>query len=345
MNENKFLLVKGHSGLGNRMLSALNGILYARLTGRRLIVDWRDRMYSNDGSNVFHRFFHCSPCRPDDEIPDTDSVSPDIWRGRLREDAEDMVRRYGDFNDSGTWQKFSIDLTKPDYCEDVLVLWTYHHKLELLSAHFKGEFEELSRMSKKAILSGLLREDLALHPKIRERVDRFGENSFGKKTVGVHVRYTDHRANLWSILKKLNEMLNREPGLQIFLATDNVQIKNMFEESYPGLITTPHWYPAPGLRLHKDCPDRTESGIEALVDLYLLAECDYLIIDRSSSFSYIADLLTDAPDSQIFDVGKIKKLPPLLRRSLWRLMLKLGLFSWGLSVLGKFVRMQKLFSR
>ena len=52
MNEDKYLIVKGLAGLGNRMLSALTGILYARLSGRRLIIDWRDPTYSSDGSNA-----------------------------------------------------------------------------------------------------------------------------------------------------------------------------------------------------------------------------------------------------------------------------------------------------
>lgn len=60
-------------------------------------------------------------------------------------------------------------------------------------------------------------------------------------------------------------------------------MKNMFEENYPGVITTPHWYPTPGLPMHgsQECPDRIEHGVETLADLYLLAECDYLIIDTS----------------------------------------------------------------
>ena len=344
---NKFLLVKGSSGLGNRIECVLTAVLYARLTGRRLIVDWTDNVYSNDESNVFHRFFQCSLCNPTDQIPDTDSVNPSIWRGHLHESAKHMVKHYANSTNQEIWRRFSFNLTKLDHQEDVLVMWTYHEKLDLFRAHFKGEFKELSQMSRKAILSKLLREDLILHPEIQERVNRFKENNFHKKTVGVHVRYTDHRGNLWTTLKELKSVLNSEPGLQIFLATDNIQIKNMFEESYPNLITTPHWYSTAGLPLHgnRNCPDLLESGVEALVDLYLLAECDYLILDNSSSFSYLANLLTKTRDSHIFGVSNRRKLSPRLRKLSWWLMVKLGLFSWGLSTFGKFVRIQKFLSR
>ena len=121
----------------------------------------------------------------------------------------------------------------------------------------------------------------------------------------------------------------------------------MFEASYPGVIFTPHWYSStPGLAIHenRNCPDPIESGIEALVDLYLLAECDYLIIDTSSSFSYVAKLLTKAPDANIFDVGQRKKPSPYMQRLTTLLMLKLGLYSWGLRVLSRFVRIQRSFN-
>jgi hypothetical protein len=258
-----------------------------------------------------------------------------------------MGRRYGiNENPREIRKKFSIDLTNLDYQEDGLVMLTYREEVDLLRSHFEGRLKEFSQLSKKEILSKLLREDLILHPQIRERVDRFKNDNFSRKTVGVHVRYTDHRVSLWSILQRLNTLLKREPELQVFLATDNIKIKNMFEESYPGVITTPHWYPTPGLLLHgnKKCSDLVESGVEALIDLYLLAECNYLIIDTSSSFSYVARRLTNAQDSNIFNVWRGGKLSPRLRNLVWRLMLKLGLFSWGLSLLGKFVRIQKLFN-
>ena len=48
----KFLLVKGRSGLGNRLEVLMGGLVYARLTNRQVVVDWRDREYSNDKSDV-----------------------------------------------------------------------------------------------------------------------------------------------------------------------------------------------------------------------------------------------------------------------------------------------------
>lgn len=348
MNGSKFLLVKGRSGLGNRMLSALTGILYARLTDRRLLVDWSDPLYSDDGSNAFHRVFRCLSCSPTSGIPATDSVFPSIWRGHLHESSTVMQGRYRPHTSPESWQQLSsIDLTKLDYQEDVVVMWTSTEKVGLLRDHLSAQFKELEGVTKQAILSKLLREDLLLQPEIRERVVHFKDNQFRMATVGVHVRYSDHRSHLWAILKALNTLLKSEPNLQIFLSTDNIAVKKMFEESYPRVITTPHWYPPPGLSWTSTeiCPNRIENSIEALVDLYLLAECDYLIIDTSSSFSLVASLLTRAPRSNIFNVKRRGKRRAKRRRLIWGLWLKLDLFTWGLRVMRMAVKMQRFYNQ
>lgn len=348
MNGSKFLLVKGRSGLGNRMLSALTGILYARLTDRRLLVDWSDPLYSDDGSNAFHRFFQCSLYGPTDDIPATDSVHPSIWRGRLHESSTIMQGRYGPHTSPESWRQLSsIDLTKLDYQEDVVVMWTSTEQVGLLRHHLAAQFKECEGATKGAILTKLLQEDLILQPEIRERVAHFRDKNFGTATIGVHVRYSDHRVHLWAILKKLNALLKDRPNLKIFLSTDNIAVKEMFEQSYPCVITTPHWYPPPGLSLTKTLtrPNRAEQGIEALVDLYLLAECKYIIIDTSSSFSYVASHLTRAPRSHIFNVKRRGKRRAKQRRLMWRLWRKLGLFTWGLRVMRMAVKMQRFYNQ
>lgn len=331
MGGDKYLLVKGIAGLGNRILAVLTGILYARLSGRILVVDWRDSSYSNDGSNAFPHLFHCPSCRSTEDIPATDSVQPAVWRGRLHESVERLRKLFG--NNKEFWLMSSIDMDRLDYPEDVLVMWTYIDKVEEIRKHFKTALNEFHQASRKEILNRLLREDLPIHPSIRERVDGFKKKFLSGKTVGIHVRFTDHRANLKSILNKLDVLLRQEPELQLFLATDNLMVKNLFEERYRTVITTQHWYPAPGSRIHQnpDCTDRLENAIEALVDLYLLAECDYLIVDTSSMFSYLGVLLTRSPDSQIINVNPVDrggKGYTRTRRMIWRLLVKLKLFTW-----------------
>jgi len=343
MDDRAFVLVKGRAGLGDRIISALGGILYARLTNRRLFIDWRDTTYSDDGSNVFHRYFVCSSCGPDDEIPPADSISPIARRDRLEESAPTMGVHTGRHGASSRPDSTSKQERQLGGGHDGVVSWFDLSDIRSMIQHLDGPTRKALGGRITPIVRRALRDDLLLHPDIRQRVDRFKSKHFKQRTVGVHVRYSDHRTSLGAVFKQVDALLRREPDLQIFLATDNPDVKRAFDEGYPAVISTPHWYPPSGFPAHGHAasPSRKEHGIEALVDLYLLAECEYLIIDTSSSFSRVARWLTTAPRSNVFDV-RGRKVPKRFRRRIWHLWLRLGLFRWGPNVLRRWARMRQL---
>jgi Nodulation protein Z (NodZ) len=329
----RVLLTKGTQGMGNRIGSLLTAILYARLSARKLIVDWTDECYSTDGRNAIHDFFE-GPFHPlHYEILEQESIAPVIWQNHIRESANSLRGRYGG-NRADVWQKFSVDIRKLDHPETVAVLWTYSPQVDLLRPHLLGT--EFEGQSTDAILRKLIREDLTLRPHVREKVRQFKRERFRGKTVGVHVRYTDYQTRLLAAVGKVNQLLKREPATQIFLATDNIQIKKLFEKLYSSVISTDHRYSYPGDRLHygKGRQDPTSDGISALVDMYLLAECDELIVDTGSSFPSISVLLSNLPREHITDLRLHGRLPGKLEYMKWRAMLKSGFFTTGLDALG-----------
>jgi hypothetical protein len=343
MSRERYLLVKGQGGLGDRIQSLLTALVYAPLSGRRLVVDWSDSFYSATGENVFPLYFQSPLSDPGLEITDRCSVSPPIWSGHLGESVGAMRLRY-DLRRRGideVRRELSIDPGRLDYDAEVAVIWVHRAQVERLRGHFSGALGAFADADGDRILRQLLRDQLRLHPRLQERVARFERSRFRRPTVGVHVRYTDYRASLGAILWRLRWLLRCEPGLQPFLATDNERIKRLFETAFPSVITAPHWYPAKaGRSLHRsrERPDPTERGAEALVDLYLLAACDYLIVDPGSSFGRVAMLLSQAPAARLFSVVNRSDLPPLLHRWSYRLMhrwgyplwLHSGVFDWGL---------------
>jgi len=341
--DDKFVVVKGIAGLGNRILCALGGILYARLTARTLVVDWSDPIYSSSGDNVFHRFFSSASCPRSNEIPTTGSVCPVIWRGRLHESAPQIAKQFT-YNPDDIRRELSIDLSRLDYQEHVAVIVQYDASMERLRPHFQGPFQDLAKMPDRAILAMLLRQDLTLHPEIRERVDQFKRSHFGPRIVGVHIRYSDYRVRILAIIRQLNALLKRERQLQVFLATDNSEIKKMFESNYSGVITTPHWYADPGRSIHRNpkSPDSTETAIEALLDLYLLAECSHLIIDESSSFSALASLLSLAPASNKINVATRDKGNRRVRGTITRLLRRVRFHSWAFRLLPRLLPIRRL---
>jgi hypothetical protein len=212
--------------------------------------------------------------------------------------------------------------------------------------YFNGQFQELAQMPTPHILTKLLREDLILQSEIRERIGHFRSNRFHSRTVGVHVRYSDYRVRIFAIIKQLNALLRRERDLQIFLATDNIEVKKMFEGNFPGVVSAPHWYAKPGSPIHIDRarPDRTETAIEALIDLYLLASCDHLIFDGSSSFSRLANLLSTAPAHNKLDVDKSGhgKKNRRLHIAVTGILHRAGFSYWGFRLVRNLVPLRRL---
>jgi hypothetical protein len=152
-----------------------------------------------------------------------------------------------------------------------------------------------------------------------KRVEGFKRDNFSKPIIGVHVRCTDNQGDQFNRKKLpsfdrypviLEKLLKEVPGARIFLATDNEEVLKSYQKKYPDVIATDKWFPGrSGKRLHGHgaCSDRIQNGIEALVDMYLLAECDYLVVSGKPTFARIAKMLFKSDESQLFDVEDLNE--------------------------------------
>jgi hypothetical protein len=332
----KYVLVKGFAGLGNRMFVALSAILYAQLSGRRLVFDWNDSVYSDDGSDVFRHFFVCAGAGGIEEIPATDSVAPAIWRGRLGESVSDVYREYNRLRYARLLSRLerarvvrrsvrrarfrrrsSIAVSTLAYEERVAVLAVWPVRLDAMRPFLRRGSADLAHTATAAIQRSLLAETLLLHPRLRARVDAFREAHFNGPTAGVHLRLSDRRVRVEAILEALDELRRRRPDLGVFGATDSIEGKELLERRYPDVIMTSHWFPPRGRPLHNnpEVPSRLENGVEALVDLYLLGGSDFFVGDTTSSFARLASLLA-SPDRTI-DVRPPRRYAEL-QGEIWR---------------------------
>jgi hypothetical protein len=318
----KVLIVKGIAGLGNRILALLSAMLYARLARRGLIVDWRDGFYAKKGINAFPLLFECPGAAAIDAPLKYASLSPEKWKARLDASALDLLTEdldLPDYDDPRLWRDYTIDLSRVDHPEEALVIWSFTDEIDALRTHFTGEYSELKRASSRELLRALYLDNLTLSAGIRERVDTFKKERFAGKIVGVHVRYSDKKTRVTEIRKALDALLDRERGLKLFLATDSARVLNDFEKQYGSVISTQKWYPSTVRSMHDnpECPDLTEAAASALIDMYLLSESDYMVIDASSAFSYVAALITRLPDEKVINVQRGGWLDPATRRRLW----------------------------
>ena len=114
------------------------------------------------------------------------------------------------------------------------------------------------------------------------------------------------RTSLDLFFAAIDRIVAKVPEAVIFLATDNREAQRLVEKRYSKVIATEKWFPTTGNEMHQnpECSDRLNNAVEALIDMYLLAECDYLVSPSSSTFSYISSLLANIPPARIVDVER-----------------------------------------
>jgi len=304
----KYLIVKSNGGMGNRMLCAVTGILYGQLTGRVTVVDWRDAAYSNDGSNTFATFFSCPSAQPEAVLPTDGTIRPAIWIGQRDMSISQMLHKYDPTKHSSIFihRKYSVDVRTLDYDEDVIVFWYYTQRIRALSRHLNRLQPSLAGLGIEGTIREVLTRQMILQEAIRRRVEDFKARYWGDEVIGLHIRHTDRKTNLAAYQRALERFLRCSPKALVFLATDNRMVSDEYHQQFKNVISTPKWFPDGMSCMHQNlqCPDRVENGIGALVDMYLLADCNYLIFPSVSTFSWISRILSGLPPERVTDIDR-----------------------------------------
>jgi hypothetical protein len=121
-------------------------------------------------------------------------------------------------------------------------------------------------------------------------------SSFPPKTVGVHIRRTDHAASIKKsptalFIAEMRRELALNPDTRFFLATDSPHEERLLRRIFPH-----------ELLIHdKKVPDRRDpqSIKDALVDLFCLSRTSRLLASCHSTFSRTAALLGNIPYKEI----------------------------------------------
>lgn len=213
-------------------------------------------------------------------------------------------------------RKYSVDIRKKDFEEDILVFWNYSHRIPALMPFLRDSNHGFAGLSERQIIRKAIKEFLPLSQDIKELIDGIKKEHWNRPVIGVHVRYTDRKVKLKPYERTLNRFIEHAKNPLIFLATDNKQIEQIYRKNYENVFCTPKWFPENLQTMHQNpgCPDRIANGIEALVDMYLLADCDYLIYPGCSTFSRISAILSNAPRQNVIDVEKYN---PKVRVKAW----------------------------
>lgn len=296
----RYLLVKGRYGLGNRILFLLSAIVSARASGRRLVIDWDDGLYGPEGINAFPRYFASPATIPVSELPPDLSVEPVPWRNTLEASYYGQVRKLG-IPERHSSRQLSADLCDFSSTADCLVVVGTKFNSGLLRRRHVLP-PEWKDMTQETLVRTLLREVLKPTPHLQSIVGRFVKDRFSRPVIGVHVRYTDNLVsyNLDSrgtvfpeiSIQAVARRLEQQPKSSVFLATDSPEILASFQSTFPKVIHYEKWFADGGRALHQAAKrvgyDTEKMAEAALVELFLLAACDHIVFDSRSSFAQLA---------------------------------------------------------
>jgi hypothetical protein len=280
--------------------------LYARLTARQLYIDWTTPL-SDDRMNTFPHLFSRPQLADPSPIWDSESVAPAVWTGHLHECVDELMPRYETDVDAdcvpAIQKKYTIDVARVDYSEEVLVRWAWTDELYRMRRHLRGSFAALGKLNDMTLLRKLLHDELALAPTLQACVDDFHSSQFAEVNIGLHIRHSDRQNSYEQYPRVVDQILRKNPSANIFLATDNHNVEEEFRRRYPRLTVRQKWFATPGIPLHRtrSCPDRLALAMDALAEMWLLGKCEYLVYNSSSTFGLLASLISTAPEQNLVD--------------------------------------------
>jgi len=303
----KALVIKAKGGLGNRMLSAITGLVLARLNDREPFIDWRDGMYVDRGVNLYPLLFDASWMGDLSQFDDAAETVPDLWAGRMVDHPTDIIHRHfpKQHQDPFLYRKLGIAMNKADPPQTVGVFWSYLPKLKRLAR----------RMARHPAFAGKAVDDvtsdyLATHfkpvPEVAAKVDSIFAD-LAAPVIGVHIRFTDRKAPLPRILKTIERLQGEHPEARIFLATDSAEAEEAVLSRFSGVLRIDKALARDGQALHVasgEFSDPVEEARNALVDMMALARCNWLVHSSHSTFSVTAALIGRIPRSRQADVDR-----------------------------------------
>lgn len=223
-----------------------------------------------------------------------------MWAGRLDQSMDQVWREDGntrwDRRDAIT--RYSFDIAELRHPELAVVMWEFD-RLDHLRQYLAPE---LAGLDDETLMAFAYRRFLSPQPSLEDEVSRCLGNFVGQ-LIGVHLRATMESAaqrgqvKVEQYLAVLDKLLRREGVSRLIICTDNREAEEKLLQRYPQAWARHKWFANPGepLHLNDSCPDKLQAAIDAVVEILLLARCDYLVSVRDSSFSMLSRIMSQAP--------------------------------------------------
>jgi len=337
---NKYLVLKGYCGLGDRLYTLLAAIKYAKNTNRILYVDWADWIYGTEKKNVFYDYLQLKNIPyvvdPKEIEKNAKTCYPKIWKGKLFNVALNEMYTFGfPVNLPKVRGLYWLERNIGGKFGRLVRYWKYvglnntRYKQggsdwNAIKSLFSSKDMSYGRYLSKSIKSDVLvfadsipplkeiniNDYVFLEQTLQDKIDDFAkENKLFDKTVGVHVRNTDlvPSKDIGDFVKTLKKFMKDKGYKKVFLATDSKEVELLFEKEIDNIIKYPKELIANNKEgLHHICNNRSSTDklsthlAESIIDMWLLSKCEFLFYQSNSSFSGISRMLKDN-ESQCVD--------------------------------------------
>lgn len=263
------LFIVAAGGLANRMRAVASGLALARKTGRHPVVIWhRDRGLNARFGDIFSTENLPFELR---EIPSAvysliyeKPRKKNLYISKLTGILDRKLRIFQDVNGTFESDIAEIERIVSSCPRDVII-------------HSGLIFSDID--------SNLMNEIFRCSPAVKQRI---AEISGGRKfQATLQIRRTDNRQSIsgspdYLFERKAEEIIDKDPEAQIFLATDDEDTKKRFATRFPRNI---HFNQRIATRSTR------EGIIDAAAELYIMASSECIYGSYWSSFSEIAALI------------------------------------------------------
>jgi len=283
----RYIIAKGYYGLGGSLAVLASSMRLADKYNATLVVDWLDGVYGLKGKDIFNEVFELPISNAHFRNVEGLRVWPAEWQGyyhktmphkivnglQLSRVTSEMVENSGEL-DKDNYDCFVVSR------DDV-----YWHRPE-----FKEEISRYVRTLKPVA-------------RIRKNIDSY---ELGRACIGVHFRHGNGEKtvvppNINWFFEKVNGFLDKSPSSYILVCTDCIEVLRAFEKKYPGKIVSSNKnYPDLGsgsMHLDNNNSERLQAIEEAIVDIWLMSKCSY-IVGSKSFFSGVALKLSDGIEKE-----------------------------------------------
>lgn len=324
MKYEKFLILKGCAGLGNRLFTICAAANYANKNNRILFVDWNDGQFAPKGENPFYEYFDLKDVnyvKSQEDISNlnTSSVYPKPWKFNLGKGIYESFSFHDNANFPVLLQKIMRRVNVRGALAKSFGYWQSKHFINEASINAFSPVFKTCCFPPGSYFKNGLKEDIivfadfapettaaefnkfiSLKPHILAEVNSFvDQHNLKNNAIGVHIRATDKQptAGLEVIFNKIKGLGLSNP--KIFLATDNAKIAKAFNDKFPHTISLAYGLPevSAGMGIHQ-IGFRSGNGELAakvfhhsILDMWILSKCEYLFYQGNSTFSIISSFL------------------------------------------------------